>query len=273
MLFLWIAIGVLIIGGSYLFMINPRVGKDVDMSAFEETLIAHRGYFNNESDSPENSMAAFGKAVENGYGIELDVQLSKDHKLVVFHDNTLTRMCGAEKKVSDCTYEELQQYSLAKSEQKIPLFTEVLELVNGKVPLVVEVKPDGEYIEATKMMYEQIKDYKGIYCMESFHPMAVAWFKKHAPHVVRGQLSMDYFVEDPGRSLIQKVMLSNLMLNWLARPQFIAYNHKQVNQKSYALCRKISRVKNVAWTIRSQEELEKAKEVFTVMIFDSFKPE
>lgn len=258
--------------GLYLFAMNPRVGKGVDMSAFEETYIAHRGYFDNATDAPENSLPAFAKAVESGFGIELDVQLSADHKLVVFHDSTLTRMCGVDKKVCDCTYEELQKYSLAESDQKIPLFTDVLKLVDGAVPLIVEVKPEGEYIKATGMMYEQTKDYKGIYCMESFHPLALAWFKKNAPHVVRGQLSMDYFQEESNCSWIEKVLLSNLMLNFIARPQFIAYNHKQVNQISYVICRKLSRVKNVAWTIKSQDELEKAKKVFDVFIFDSFQP-
>lgn len=256
----------------YLFAIHPRAGKSVDLSAFERVYIAHRGYFDNKGDSPENSLGAFRKAVENGYGIELDVQLTKDHKLVVFHDESLLRMCNADKKLGDCTYEELQRYTLAESGERIPLFTEVLALVDGKVPLVVEVKPEGDCIETTKTMYNQIKDYKGIYCMESFHPLAVAWYKKNVPQVVRGQLSMDYFKDEEERGFWKKFFLSNLMLNWLARPQFIAYNHHHVNQFSYRFCRKISKVKNVAWTIRSQEELEQAKDVFDVMIFDSFRP-
>lgn len=256
----------------YMFAIHPRVGKQVDLSAFEEVYIAHRGYFDNGGDCPENSLAAFRRAVQNGYGIELDVQLTKDNKLVVFHDESLLRMCKVDKKLGDCTFEELQQYRLANSDEKIPLFVDVLALVGGAVPLVVEVKPEGDYIEATKTMYSQIKNYKGIYCMESFHPLAVAWYKKNVPQVVRGQLSMDYFKDEQECGFWKKFVLSNLLLNWLARPQFIAYNHQHANQLSYRLCRKISKVKNVAWTIRCQEELEKAKDVFTVMIFDSFQP-
>lgn len=256
----------------YLFLIYPHVEKGVDMSAFEQVYIAHRGYFDNKSDCPENSLAAFQKAVEKGYGIELDVQLTSDNQLVVFHDESLLRMCKVNKKLRECTYEELQQYCLADSNERIPLFVEVLKLVNGVVPLIIEVKPEGDYIGATKTMYNQIKDYNGIYCMESFHPLSVAWFKKNVPHVVRGQLSMDYFKDEGKRPLWQKFVLTNLMLNWLAKPHFIAYNHKDVNQISYCICRKISRIKNVAWTIRNQEELERAQTVFDVIIFDSFQP-
>ena len=181
-------------------------------------------------------------------------------------------MCKVDKKIRECTYEELQQYRLANSNERIPLFVDVLEIVNGAVPLIIEVKPEGDYIGATKTMYNQIKDYNGVYCMESFHPLSVAWFKKNVPHVVRGQLSKDYFKDMERHSFWQKFVLTNLMMNWLAKPHFIAYNHQHVNQFSYRLCRKISKVKNVAWTIRSQEELDKAREVFDVIIFDSFQP-
>jgi len=256
----------------YLFAIHPRVGTQADMSAFERVYIAHRGYFDNAGPCPENSLAAFRRAVEKGYGIELDVQLTSDNKLVVFHDASLLRMCNVDKILHECTFKELQQYRLANSNEKIPLFTDVLSLVAGAVPLVVEVKPAGDVLKTTETMYSQMKDYKGVYCMESFHPLAVAWFKKYAPQVVRGQLSMNFFKDEKERGFWEKFVLSNLLLNWLAGPQFIAYNHQHADQFSYRLCRKISKVKNVAWTIRSQEELEKAKEVFSVIIFDSFQP-
>ena len=147
MIFVLLCILILLV---YLFLIHPRVGKNVDMSAFEQVYIAHRGYFNNAGECPENSLGAFQKAVENGFGIELDVQLTSDKRLVVFHDDSLLRMCKVDKKVRDCTYEELQQYRLASSNEKIPLFVDVLKLVNGAVPLIIEVKPEGDYILATK---------------------------------------------------------------------------------------------------------------------------
>ena len=115
----------------YLLMIMPRMTGKPDTEAFMYHLYAHRGLFDNESDAPENSMKAFKKAVDAGFGIEMDVQLTKDDVAVVFHDGKLERMCGAEGKVCDYTFEELQQFSLSKSEEKIPLFTEVLKLVDG----------------------------------------------------------------------------------------------------------------------------------------------
>ena len=131
-------------------------------------MIAHRGLFNNNSDAPENSLAAFRNALEHGFGMELDVQLTKDGKLVVFHDFDLKRMCGVHKKLTELTYAELEQYSLKNSTEKIPLFSDVLELVNGKVPLVVEIKVDFDYKATTEAAAAMLSEYKGVYCMECF---------------------------------------------------------------------------------------------------------
>ena len=119
------------------------------MAVFEKQYIAHRGLFDNENGIPENSIPAFKRAVDQGYGIELDVQLTMDHKLVVFHDESLRRLCRADRLLRDCTYAELQEYSLGISRERIPLFEDVLKVVDGKVPLIVEVKQEGNWKETT----------------------------------------------------------------------------------------------------------------------------
>lgn len=243
------------------------------MTVFEEKYIAHRGLFDNRSSAPENSIPAFKKAVENGYGIELDVQLTSDHQLVVFHDETLKRMCGVERILHKCTFSELQLYTLAESEEKIPLFEDVLKIIDGKVPLIVEVKSEGDWKETTKVMAEMMDDYQGVYCMESFHPFAVEWFRKNRPNIIRGQLSTNYFKDEIKRKWYERFVLTNLMLNFKSKPDFIAYNHLWRNQWGYRLCRKFFDVENVAWTIKNSDELRKAEEVFQIIIFDSFIPD
>ena len=268
-----ICIAIILIAILFLYCIRPNTSRRQEMAVFEKQYIAHRGLFDNKNGVPENSIPAFKRAVDQGYGIELDVQLTTDHKLVVFHDESLERMCGADRLLRNCTFNELQEYSLGISREKIPLFEDVLKVVDGKVPLIVEVKAEGDWKGTTKAMAESMDGYSGCYCMESFHPLAVEWFRKNRPEIIRGQLSTNYFKDEPKRKWSEKFILTNLLLNFKARPDFIAFNHIWSGSPAYTLCRKLFDVENVAWTIRSQEELEKAKNVFQVIIFDSFIPE
>lgn len=256
----------------YIYRIKPNTGRRDMMKPFFDNYIAHRGLFNNDECLPENSIPAFKKAVEQGYGIELDVQMTTDGKLVVFHDDNLQRMCGINKLLTECSYDELSAYRLGKSDEKIPLFDDVLQVIDGKVPLVIEIKSAGDWEKTTELMALRMDTYNGIYCMESFHPFAVEWFRKNRPDIIRGQLSDDFFRTDENMSFIRKLILSNLLLNNHSRPDFIAYNFSHANQWSYTVCRKLFPVVNVAWTPRSQEQLDKAKKDFEIFIFDSFIP-
>ena len=246
------------------------------MTPFEETYIAHRGLFDNGKPGvPENSIPAFEKAVEAGYGIELDVQTTSDGRLVVFHDETLSRMCGVDKKLYECTYDELKGYHLANTKEKIPLFDEVLKVIDGKVPLVVEIKSEGNWRLTTRLTAERLDAYVGVslYCIESFHPLVVKWFKDNRPDVLRGQLSTNFFRSKMKRAWYEKIILTNLLLNFLAKPDFIAYNYRYKNQPSFWLCRVLFNVVSAAWTVRSEKVLKKVCRVFDVIIFDSFLPQ
>ena len=258
--------------GVAVFCLQTRRGCSEGLAPFKKVFIAHRGLFDNAAGSPENSLAAFQRAVDNGYGIELDVQLSEDGELVVFHDENLHRMCGVDRLVRDCSFSELAGVRLGKSSEHIPLFSEVLKYVAGHVPLIVEIKPEGNCIAAAEKTAALLDAYTGEYCVESFEPRVVEWFRKNRPDVIRGQLSTDYFKDNEPGSFLRRFLLSNLFLNWLGRPDFIAYNHKFAGKLAYRICRAIYRPVNVAWTIRSQDELRQASQVFDVFIFDSFKP-
>jgi len=184
---------------------------------------AHRGLHRKDKSVPENSLEAFRLAAELGYGIELDVQLSKDGQVVVFHDDTLNRVCGVDKRVDELDYAELKTLSLCGTEYTIPLFTEVLKLVDGRSNLIVELKGGRRNKELCEKTRDILDYYDGIFCVESFHPGIVRWFRKNAPDYLRGQLAMP--VEDYQKSLnpLLKFALSHGFTNLITRPHFIAY--------------------------------------------------
>lgn len=256
----------------YLLAVMPRMLHRPDYQILKGWYYAHRGLHDNESDAPENSMAAFRKAVEAGFGIELDVQLTKDRIPVIFHDETLKRVCGAEGRVRDYTYEELQQFTLCKSQEHIPLFEDFLKMVDGRVPLIIEIKIHEKANTVCSIADKLIKEYKGPYCIESFHPLAVNWYRVHRPKVIRGQLSSNF--NEPGkRESLALFLVHYMIFNFICKPDFIAYDHHHKKNVSRLLCRKLYRALSVAWTIKSQKELDENKEDFDLFIFEGFVPE
>lgn len=268
-----ILVVVLVLVALYLLAIMPRMTGKPDVTPLLNRLYAHRGLHNNATDAPENSMKAFQKAVDAGYGIEMDIQLTKDNIPVVFHDFDLKRICGAEGVIRDYTYEELQQFKLCKSEERIPLFADVLALVDGKVPLIVEFKNESTDMSLCPIADELLKAYKGVYCMESFNPLCVQWYRKNRKEVIRGQLSEAFWKDGKDRRTSLYFGLQHLLFNFLAKPDFVAYDHHHPYMLSRVICRKLYKNLAVAWTIRSQKELEEAKKHFDLYIFDSFIPE
>lgn len=251
----------------YLFLVAPRMIHKPNRTQFMGVHYAHRGLFDNETDAPENSLGAIRRAVEAGYGIEFDVQLSKDDVPVIFHDATLKRMCGVEGKVWDYTLEELQKMKLADSQETIPTLEQVLQVVDGKVPLIIEYKMDRVDTKVCELGNVILEKYNGVYCIESFHPFAVKWYRENRPDVMRGQLSQDFSKTD--YKGIQYWAMTHLLLNFLARPDFIAYNHKDANIFSRRLCAQLGAL-SVAWTIKNSKQYEDAKPYFDLVIFDSF---
>ena len=190
---LWILLGaVALLTILYLLMIMPRITRRRDFSIFKTRMFAHRGLHDNEGDAPENSLKAFEAAVSHGYGIELDIQLSRDGVPVVFHDFTLTRNCGVDKRVKDLSVEELKQLRLFHSRETIPTLKEVLALVDGRVPLLIEFKMEFISAALCRAAMALLDHYKGIFCIESFNPITLLWFQHNRPGIIRGQLSSDY---------------------------------------------------------------------------------
>ena len=224
--------------------------------------IAHRGLFNNEEGIPENSLAAFKEAIKEGYAIELDVSLTKDKYVVVYHDLNLKRLTGLDKEINKCNLSEIRKLNLLNTKYKIPILDEVLELVDGKVPLLIEIKNEKVSCILERLLMKKLEKYNGKYIIESFNPFSIYWIKKHYENVAVGQLFVGkgHFV----RESFTKV------LNLFIKPQFIAYNIKNITKKERKYCNN-KKIYLFSWTIRDKEELKKAKEISDGIIFETTK--
>ena len=255
----------------YLLLLLPRLGHPgwEKLSGFR---YAHRGLHNKEKGIPENSMTAFRLAVEHGYGAELDVHLLKDGRLAVFHDAKLERICGVEGTIEELTAEDLPNYHLLGTEETIPLFEDVLAVFEGKTPLIIELKAvNGNAAALTDAVMKVLKDWNGTYCIESFHPAVVRHLKKHYPHVIRGQLSENFF-KGGSVSGVNAVLMTFLLTTFFTRPDFIAYAHQHRSNISLRIMRKLYGVHEVGWTIRDQSVMEKLEKDGVVPIFENFIP-
>lgn len=250
----------------------PRIFNRRNFEPFLNTFYAHRGL--HCIDVPENSMKAFGLAVEQNFGIELDVHLTKDEIPVVFHDHDLNRMCKIDKNINDLTYEELQVFRLLNSNEKIPKLADVLNMVNSKVPIIVEFKARAkdDFNLLCEKTVEVLDEYKGMYCIESFNPFVLFWFKRFRPAVIRGQLSTVFNKGKGEEYSLTNLLLTYLCFNFQTKPDFIAYNHKYKNNLSFRLCRNLYKTMTIAYTIKTEEELKKSKDDFHLFIFENFYP-
>ena len=269
-----VIIALAVLAALYLFLLWPGRATEEQKKPFIRRNFAHRGFYDNDGPAPENSLAAFSAAMENGYGCELDVQFTKDKKLIVFHDNDFLRACGVDAKVWDLTWEEVQQLRLFGTEEKVPTFRQVLDTVDGRNPLIVEVKAEGLdmdwYAEVCEATRAELEDYRGEYCMESFHPGVVRWVKKNMPGVTRGLLIEGRGDKGSSHRILSDLM-STLIADCVCRPQFIAYNCYKRNF-ALRLAQKLGAF-TVMWTCRTpalQQELEKKEDC---VIFEHYAPD
>jgi len=232
---------------------------------------AHRGLHG--TNAPENSMKAFRNALEHGYGIELDVHLLKDGNLAVIHDASLLRTAGIDVCVEDLTTEDLLRYRLENSDERIPLFQDVLELFHGKAPLIVELKSVNNHAALCKAVCDVLDQYNGAFCVESFDPRCIIWFRKNRPNYVRGQLAENFLVSPKSKlPLVLKCIMSWNLGNFLTRPDFIAYKFADRQNLSVKLCRKFWKMQGVTWTLRTMDEYNCAITEGWLPIFENFEP-
>ncbi len=255
-------------GALYLYAVWPRTTRISDMMQYNHALFAHRGYHNKEKLIPENSMAAFRAAVAKGYGIELDIHITKDGKLAVFHDDTLERMCREPGSVEDYTMEELRRFHLLNTTERIPELREVLDYVDGRVPLLIELKIPGRSLAVCEASYEVLRGYKGRFLVQSFHTMGLYWYRKHAPETLRGQLSCNLTKSEEKEPYLLRFLIRFLLLNMLGRPDFISYKLKDLPNFSVSVCRSLSGTPAAVWTLRTEKALQQGQAEYNMCIFE-----
>lgn len=227
------------------------------------TPIAHRGLWGN--GIVENSLSAYKNAVDNGYPIEIDLYSSADGILLSFHDQDLERMTGQKGLIFEKTSKELSKLKLIGCDESIPTFDQVLETVDGKVPLLIELKdqPDKTYVDKA---VERLKSYKGEFAIQSFNPLYIKRVKKLAPCFLRGILGTKTYSK--GLPFIKRKIIQNLCLNFLIKPDFISYSFEDLPLKK----RKTKNIPLITWTITSEKDAQKVKTLAKNIIFEHFIP-
>ena len=232
---------------------------------FVDIKLAHRGLHNDIY--PENSIGAYENAIKHGFAIELDVRVLKDGNLAIFHDYNLYRMCGVDKNIEDVTLDELKTYRLLNTEYTIPTLQEVLDVVDNKTPIMIELKPVKRHSKIEEKVYNVIKNYKGDIAVKSFNPLSMLWFKRKAPQVIRGMLS-SYF-HNTNLPRIYRRLIKRLTLFTLIKPDFISYDFSNLPNKYVSK----KKVPILAWTITSKEMEEEALTVADNVIFQDYIPD
>ena len=231
---------------------------------------AHRGLW--DDGIPENSLPAFRRAAELGFGIETDVHITRDDQLVVFHDDSLERMCGDGRMLADLTLAELRQLRLKGTDEPIPTFDEFLAAVDERVPIIVEIKTDKRVGLLCEKTDQRLRTYRGVYCVESFDPRAVRWYRLHRPDIIRGQLAFGLVRPGSWPHTPTNRLLASLMQNVLGRPDFIAFD-AETDRSLPMRVQRLFRPSFVAWTVRSQRQMDKLRSRYDLQIFEGFVPE
>ncbi len=227
--------------------------------------IAHRGLHDMRVDAPENSLAAFSRALAQDMPIELDVRVSADGRAVVFHDDTLMRMAGVRGTIQNCLWQDIRNLRLCGTGEHIPSLEDVLSLVDGRTPLLIELKNDGRAGQLERAVAQSLENYGGTVAVQSFNPLSLKWFRKNTPHLIRGQLAGIGVKTLKERA--QAFMFNHLLLNFLSRPHFIAYNIRLLPRKSVSRLRSAG-VPVIGWTADDPDLLVRQRPYVDNFIFE-----
>ena len=254
----------------YIGSVGGRVGHP-GLKDLQGWSYAHRGLHG--KGVPENSMAAFRAALDHGFGIEFDLHLLKDGNVAVIHDSLLKRTTGCAGRIEDLTTADLKNYPLEGTGETIPTFRELLDLYDGKAPLIVELKPvGGNHAALCETVCSMLETYPGVYCIESFDPRCVLWLKKNRPRIIRGQLAENFYRSDPSMSPVLKFLLSTSLTHFFTMPDFTAYKFADRKNLSTWICRKLYGVQGVSWTLRTRADYDLAVKEGWLPIFENFIP-
>lgn len=228
------------------FLVAPARIKPEKAAPFMGRNYAHRGLHKQDKSVPENSLAAFTDAAEKGYGIELDVRLTSDNRVVVFHDRGLERLCGVKGEIGKKNWLHLKNLKLAGTKEKIPLLSEALSAIGARVPVIIELKHARRDRELCERTMELLRCYCGPVCVESFNPFILRWFRKNAPDIPRGQLSCSVKLLRGKANPVAAFLVSRALTNFISRPHFFAWGGEK-KPLTVKLCEALG-AKKVSWT-------------------------
>lgn len=238
-----------------------------DLNFLKEYPLAHRGFHSKEH--PENSMGAYRDAINNNYGIELDLSVLKCGTVVCFHDKNLMRLTGVNKNVSDVTFDEIKDLTLLDSNETIPRFVDMLNLIKGRVPLLIEIKAHPGYKQGMFIIKDLLDNYNGEYAVFSFSPAVIYWLKKHAPYMIRGQIT-SFFEGKKNTPKLLKYLMKSLFFNKFTKPDFISYNKANLPNK-YADKAKEDGLVVISYTATNKDDYNKIKDLYDNIVFENFK--
>ncbi len=265
-------IALMALGALFLFLTAPNLQRG-RMARWHGQRFAHRGLHSASRELVENTLPAFEAACRKDYGIELDIQFTADGQVVVFHDDDLSRLAGDARMVCEVTLEELRRMPLMGVENaRVPTLREALDAVGGRVPLLIELKTGRRNADLCQALMEHLKGYPGEYIVESFNPLIVMWFRRHAPSVVRGQLVCSMKGYRKALGAVPAFLLASLLFNVCARPDFVAYDANDPRFHTPRVQRALFRTPMAAWTVRTLPQAKLAAERDEICIFEQIRP-
>ena len=240
-----------------------------NLNFLKDTYFAHRGLHDAKKGIYENTLEAFDLAIQNGYGIELDTNILRDGTVVVYHDRDLVRLCQKNIILKEVGYDDIKDVPIMQSTSRIHTLEKVLKYIDGRVPVLIELKPFGNYKQHAKVVADLIHKYPHEVAIQSFSPMIVHWFKKHDPHIIRGQISE--FFKDGRMSKITKIIMKPMWLNVLSKPDFINYGFHDIPNK-YVDKAKAKGLLIMAYSVSNQQDLDFMRKHYDNAVFEHFIP-
>ncbi|MEE1113962.1 MAG: glycerophosphodiester phosphodiesterase family protein [Eubacterium sp.] len=259
---------------AWTFAVKPRIWHKPDLTEIRRYDYAHRGFFNPEKKIPENSLPAVRSAIEHGYGIVLDVRLTRDGIPVVFHDSRLARMTGQEGTIENTMLADLKGMKLGDTEETIPTLEEALKLIDGQVPVLLDLHAEKGSIDALcDQTCDVLDSYEGVFAIQSIDPRVLKWYKDHRDEYIRGQkVSFAHRSGSGIKSLIWDFFCSSLLMNFIVGPDFITTNIDHRQNPSLWLCRLVYRVPRMDWIVRTLEDYELVKTDGSTAVFEDIEP-
>jgi hypothetical protein len=254
--------------------VKPRIFNKPDLSELRRYDYAHRGFTGNDPAVPENSKTAFQNAIDHGYGITMDVRLTRDGIPVIFADTRLERLTGASGSVENTTLADIRGLKLSGTDEEVLTLDEALKLVNGQVPVILDLQVEDDNVDSLcDEVCEAVDEYEGVFAIESMDARVLRWYKKQRNEYVRGQKT-DYTYRS-GSSFMSRLidfLTSSLLINFLSEPDFISTPIDQKCNPSLFLCKLVYRVPRVSTMVRSLDDYETAKTDGASVVFDYIEP-